>query len=75
MPNFAKGPGGFGAGETASNVPFYLVVLEEWSDGTVREFYFCSCVVCTDYRIQPTLGVKFSLNYNRILYNATSASL
>ncbi|EPQ54454.1 hypothetical protein GLOTRDRAFT_139041 [Gloeophyllum trabeum ATCC 11539] len=33
MPNLAQSPGGFGAGATAVDATFYLVVLEEWDSG------------------------------------------
>lgn len=35
MPDFAKNPGGFGAGATANNDPVYLAVLEEYATGSV----------------------------------------
>ncbi|KAF9067128.1 hypothetical protein BDP27DRAFT_1329308 [Rhodocollybia butyracea] len=34
MPDFAQSPGGFGVGKGISNATFYLVVLEEYVDGT-----------------------------------------
>lgn len=36
MPDFAKSQGSFSAGKIATDVLFYFVVLEEWSDGVVR---------------------------------------
>lgn len=36
MPDFSKSPGGFGAGQSASNVNFTLLVVEEYADGSVR---------------------------------------
>ncbi|KAJ6605695.1 hypothetical protein B0H10DRAFT_1769313, partial [Mycena sp. CBHHK59/15] len=35
MPNFSANPGGFGAGATAENATFYLVVFEEYSNGAI----------------------------------------
>ncbi|CAG7848657.1 SubName: Full=Uncharacterized protein {ECO:0000313/EMBL:CCA70606.1} [Serendipita indica DSM 11827] len=31
MPDFSMAPGGFGTGATASNLPLYLHVIEEWN--------------------------------------------
>lgn len=39
MPDFAQSPGGFGVGKAISNATFYLVVLEEYVDGTVSPVY------------------------------------
>lgn len=36
MPNFAKSPGGFAAGEVAGNLPLLLLVIEEWGNDEVR---------------------------------------
>lgn len=35
MPDFSKSPGGFGAGAAGVDAPFYLVVIEEYSNGEV----------------------------------------
>ena len=35
MPDFSKPQGGFGAGKAGSNVPFSIVVIEEYADGSV----------------------------------------
>ncbi|KAG9040433.1 hypothetical protein FS842_003027, partial [Serendipita sp. 407] len=31
MPDFSLQPGGFGTGATASNLPVYINVIEEWN--------------------------------------------
>ena len=35
MPDFSKAPGGFAAGEEASDLPVQLYVFEEWGTGQV----------------------------------------
>jgi hypothetical protein len=35
MPDFARSPGGFAAGATASDLKMQLVVVEEWGNGVV----------------------------------------
>ena len=36
MPDLSQPQGGFGAGESASDETFFIAVLEEWADCTVR---------------------------------------
>ncbi|THV03905.1 hypothetical protein K435DRAFT_650549 [Dendrothele bispora CBS 962.96] len=37
MPDFSKSLGGWGTGASVSNATFYLAVIEEYGNGTVRE--------------------------------------
>jgi hypothetical protein len=39
MPDFSLSQGGWGVGESSTNLTFYLVVLEEWADGTVSRVF------------------------------------
>ncbi len=38
MPDFSKSQGGWGVGKNESNVKFYLVVYEEYDDGSVSRW-------------------------------------
>ncbi len=44
MPDFSKSPGGFAAGESASNIAMQLAVVEEWGNGDVSILFDDSCI-------------------------------
>lgn len=44
MPDFSN-PSGLGTGASLSDVPLYLVVLEEWNSCSVRCLFFCEFCV------------------------------
>jgi hypothetical protein len=72
MPNFSVSAGGFATGKTASNMPMYLTVIEEWADCDVSTSRVLLCSVVL-HRFQGTVGLRMSLTYNTVVYNSTHA--